>query len=442
MSPELSRRSAFLSLVCLCSMGSSLAQAVSDPLMELGGQSSLRAGAGCERDPQSGKIRLLGADYGALVDDEGLVIVPFLGQRVEHSQHLGLAVRSVERGGNSFWSGSAAGSWQAEGLLVERELGMGVAERLEAREEGVELSYLLEHRPAGFGDLVVRLGVDSSLGAPQLESAERLEFLTGSPGLGSGVFVGAVTGIAADGERCAGWLDYQDGELVFGLPDDFVERAAYPLLLDPLVGPVLGLSSEGMFFNNDDFRPDLAFDADSAQILVAWERQVSASETRVFARRFSEAGVATSNTVQLSSLPVIAGSAGRPAVANISGSNRWSVVWQEQEESLTPGLLISSIRIAFLPTNFTVAPTYTTIHSVFGAAQVDPDVGAVHSLANLFGAGFGLVVWRDEELGRLALRSFTIVGTDTFTYGTTTTLVSDSALVGDLHLSDHQPQCR
>jgi hypothetical protein len=254
-----------------------------------------------------------------------------------------------------------------------------------------------------------------------------LEFLSASPGQGSGVFVGAVTGIGADGQRCSGKIRHQDGQVLLSLPGDFVDQAAYPLLLDPLVGPVLTLVNDALFPLFDDFRPDLAFDAKSDQFLVAWERRISASETRVFARRFSAAGVANSSVVQLSTLPVIAGSAGRPAVANMAGNNRWCVVWQEQEESLTPGVPISSIMIAFLRNDFTTAPTVQTIHSVFGAAQTDPDVGAVHSLANLFGIGYGLVVWRDEHLDRLAMRSFQAFSSSTVNYGATLTLVSDSS---------------
>jgi hypothetical protein len=208
----------------------------------------------------------------------------------------------------------------------------------------------------------VRLAIDGTFGVPFVQIPERMEFLVAQEEGGSGVSVGAVTGIAADGQRCEGWLRFEAGQLLFGLPEAFVESAAYLLVLDPLVGTVVTLSSEGLFSNNDDARPELAFDSDTAQVLVAWERRISASEARVFARRFSETGVATGNTIQLSSLPVIAGSAGRPAVVNVSAANRWSVVWQEQEESLSPGVLISSIRLANVPTNYTTAPNYETIH--------------------------------------------------------------------------------
>jgi hypothetical protein len=429
MSRSLLGSSWFVLLLCIGPLATPPAAARSElpeSSFQLPPVQSLGQGASCEIDPQSGAIRLLGRDYGASVDDQGLVIVPFLGQRVEQSQHLGLHLRSVERGGRSLWCGTPTGDWQLTGTVLERELAQGLHERLEAKEAGVELSYRFDQRPAGSGDLVVRLELESSFGSAALSTPERLEFLAGPGGCAGGVFVGAVTGISADGQRCAGSLGYRDGELSLHLPGAFVDQAAYPLLLDPLVGPLLTLSTEGVFSNNDDFRPDLAFEAASAQVLVAWERRVSASESRVFARRFSEAGAATSNTVQLSTVPLVSGTAGRPAVATISAGKRWCVVWQEQEQGLEPGVVISGIRIAFLNNNFTVAPASESIHSVFGDAQLDPDVGSVHFQTNFFGIGYGLVVWRDEELNRLAMRPFesSIVGP---VYGTTVTLVADSS---------------
>jgi hypothetical protein len=50
----------------------------------------------------------------------------------------------------------------------------------------------------------------------------------------------------------------------------------------------------------------------------------------------------------------------------------------------------------------------------------------VHSLANLFGAGHAPVVWRDEELGRNAMRGFQLSALPESFYGPTQTLVADA----------------
>ena len=349
-------------------------------------------GAGLQAGPGAGQHRLLGADYGALVGPEGLSLTPYLGARAEQPQHLGLAVRSIERGGRRLWAGAQAGPFEAEGLRAQRPLGAIASERFEARPEGVELSYLFPSEPAGSGDLLVRLALDSSFGAPALQRPDRLEFLIGSPGSSCGVSIGAVTGIANDGQRCAGRLAYADGELVLSLPAAFVDSAAYPLLLDPLVGPVLTLVGDSLFATNDDYDPDLAYDVDSGQYLVVWERAVSATQSRIFARRCDQAGSPTSSVFQLSVDPIFAGTSAQPAVANLGALDSWCVVYRSSSDSFF-GATTYSIQTLLLGNQFSSVPVPIQVESG-PELLTSPDVGGQQGPdSSIFAVATAVFAW-------------------------------------------------
>lgn len=354
-------------------------------------------GAGLQAGPGAGQYRLLGTDYGALVGPEGLSLTPYLGARAEQPQHLGLAVRSIERGGRLLWTaaGAGPGAFEAQGLRAERPLGKLASERFEALPEGVELSYLFPIRPAGSGDLVVRLALESSFGPPALQRADRLEFLTGSPGQGSGVSIGAVTGIAADGQRVPGSLVYASGELHLTLPEAFVESAAYPLVLDPLVGPVLSVVGDSLFVTTDDYDPDLAFDVTSGQYLAVWERAASATQSRIFARRFDESGNSTSNLFQLSVDPSVLGTSAQPAVANLGGLNSWCVVFRSETSNFLSTSY--SIQALLLGNQFSSVPLPSTLRTS-SMPLTGPVVGAMQAPDNpIFAAAAATVAWVHED---------------------------------------------
>jgi hypothetical protein len=422
----------------VCQISLTDAAACQAPQLSLS-PSTLSDGAGLQALPESGDFLLLGSDYAARLGPAGLELTPLLGARVEQAQTLALSTLAVERGGHLLWyaGGTAAGAFEAQGLRAERPLGKLASERFEARPEGVELSYLFPNKPDGSGDLVVRLALQSSFGPPALQQADRLEFLTGSPGQGSGVSIGAVTGIAADGQRSAGRLHYSNGELLLSLPEAFVEGAAYPLLLDPLLGPVLTVVGDLPFLTSDDYDPDLAFDVSSGQYLVVWERAVSAAQSRIFARRFDENGSATSSIFQLSVDPTFAGTSAQPAVANMGGLNSWCVAFRSSSESFF-GSTTYSIQALLLGNQFSSVPAPIQVASG-PELLTSPDVGGQQGPDNsIFAVATAVFAWTRNGNLDVSRAQFNSLGQLSGLEATETVAFAGSSVFGSLSFSSPQ----
>ncbi len=116
-----------------------------------------------------------------------------------------------------------------------------VMETYDVRSDGVKQSFVFRELPAGSGDLVVRGRIDTEL---PLARATETEVVFERPGI-AGVRIGAVKGIDAHGATAPGLLRFAHGELEMSLPASFVNRAALPLVLDPLVSSSVALPTSG-----------------------------------------------------------------------------------------------------------------------------------------------------------------------------------------------------
>jgi hypothetical protein len=144
-----------------------------------------------------------------------------------------------------------------------------IVERFTTQPEGLKHSYTLAQRPAGDGDLVVQLAIDTTLHADA----------TGSHWLdrdGYGVTIGDVLAIDANDRRCRGSKRLIDGGIELILPAQFVDDASYPLVLDPLIGTAI----DALAGYDIDF-PDVAYDAASDCYCVVWTQFLGGGQTGV-----------------------------------------------------------------------------------------------------------------------------------------------------------------
>ncbi len=141
-----------------------------------------------------------------------------------------------------------------------------------------------------------------------------------APGLG-GVTWGAVTGIDASGSRAQGSLRLDGDRLELALPGEFVDRAAFPLLLDPLIGATITVIGGAA----NDYAPDVSFDATHACYLVVWHRRYSSTNRAVFGQRVTGTGWLVGSVLGLS---VTNGNFRSPSVANVNASDRFLVVYE------------------------------------------------------------------------------------------------------------------
>lgn len=189
---------------------------------------------------------------------------PALGRHAPRALPLRLALAGIRRGATAV---PAALETDARRVDEERRTvtfvrqGGAVLERYEARPDGCELTFTFAAPPPGEGDLVVELAVETDL--PAAEAAGP-GLRWHEPGLG-GVTLGAVTGVDAAGAEVAGTVRRTDRGVELALPGRFVDDAAYPLVLDPLIGPAID-SLPG--FDNDF--PDVAHEPSSDSFCVVW----------------------------------------------------------------------------------------------------------------------------------------------------------------------------
>src|SRR6185437_3684383 len=144
---------------------------------------------------------------------------------------LVVSVSALERGGARL-AGAAPLARVGKDATLSIDRGAAV-EHLENTDDGVEQSFHFAERPAGSGDLVVRLRVSGEAYAGATESG--LHFTDAASGLG--VRYGAATWIDARGQRTAAPLAYEDGAITVTVPAAAVQDAAYPAVLDPVIGP-------------------------------------------------------------------------------------------------------------------------------------------------------------------------------------------------------------
>ncbi|MEM7200730.1 MAG: hypothetical protein AAF628_10715 [Planctomycetota bacterium] len=170
--------------------------------------------------------------------------------------HLELELRDVRRGGAALPLAEPTVHYDDRRLEYRRG---ALTERYAVQTAGVEQSFTLTRLPAGAGDLVVRLTLTTDLALVE-HSADGVTF--------DGARIGAVTAIDAAGARVAGSLRLEGNTLELRVPSRFVDRAALPLLIDPLIGPTASFASP---FRDQEY--DLAYDETEDLYLVVWRRE-------------------------------------------------------------------------------------------------------------------------------------------------------------------------
>ncbi|MBL8748491.1 MAG: hypothetical protein JNK78_04975 [Planctomycetes bacterium] len=257
--------------------------------------------------------RLVGPGYTARVDRDGLEFVPLLGSNAPREFPLRVRPVSMHRGEIVVWErGDESVATLVESTSLRREHGT-VTEVYEAKVGGVEQSFVVAERPVGAGDLVVHLEFTTDLRLA-FAAADGLRYE--ADGIG-GVTVGAVTGVDARGARCAGALRVEGTNVEYVLPAEFVDRAAYPLVVDPLFGSAFFVGNAAV---GTDDAPDVAFDATTLNWLVTWRVATSATTGEVRAQLVSFTGTPIGSNILVDTS---ASATHRPRVANVNATDKF-----------------------------------------------------------------------------------------------------------------------
>lgn len=294
-------------------------------------QSQSPAGPRSTRDPVAAALRqppqmlehahgatAAGDRYEAEIDAGAMRFRPVLGRNAEKAVTWRFQLESVARGDDLILSaGKDLPRVEIAGRTAVLTRSATIRERYEARAEGLEQSFEFLAAPGGRGDLIVRGRISTELGAERCADGS-LRF--GLPGVG-GVSVGTVTGIDALGRSAAGSLRLNGESLELVLPAEFVDTAAWPLVLDPLIGTWFDPTFDASW---DNLTPDVAYDADHDQYLVAWVRAFAANEQQIRAQRIDGAGNAVHSLCLVTTDTQVHS---RPRVCNVNAADRFLLVW-------------------------------------------------------------------------------------------------------------------
>ncbi|MFY9344447.1 MAG: hypothetical protein WAT39_18280 [Planctomycetota bacterium] len=222
----------------------------------------------------------LGRDYKIHFLADRSVFVPCLGMAAPHDLPFGLQVTHVGRG-------DLAAVGPAERQVHEQHVAYvrtQLTERLAVRSEGVKQDFVFDRLPAGDGDLVVRLRLDTPLTPTSSESRSTMQFTF--PGAG-GVEVGQVVGVDAAGRSATGVLRCVGEHLDVVLPAAFVRDAALPLVVDPMLAPLFATTIN--MANDVDVQVTHGSSSIS-RYLIVWRRIVSATNFDILGRGYAVAG--------------------------------------------------------------------------------------------------------------------------------------------------------
>lgn len=330
-----------------------------------------------------GVLGAAGSDYKAVFERAGVVFTPALGQEAPRSYPLRWALESIHRGENEVFRPDGKGAPpEHDGYVVTYARTAAIAERYEARPEGLEQSFVFDEPLPGRGDLVVRVRIATDL-EPAMQGETRDGISFDSPSWG-GVRIGKVTGIDARGERVTGSLRLAGRTLDLVLPAAFVDAATYPLVLDPLVGPTITINNS----QNNDYFVDVAYDASNDVFLVVWTRLFSSVDSDLYAQRVRSGGTLRGAMILVTNNNSFARA---PSVANVNGTDQFVVVWGQWNNN------DSDILAKRVDAATGAISGKTTIAGNPLLWEDDPDVGGnVSTLASLNRA---VIVWRAGDNG-------------------------------------------
>lgn len=303
-----------------------------------------------------------GPDYQTRFEPKGVTFTPAL-PTAERLYPLTMSVTGYGRGEPELAVGPAKIS--DEGFTANYKRA-GFVESYEHRQGGLKQSFTFTQLPGGSGDLVVSMKVDTDLQVAGQSADGGLNFLHGN----MGVSIGAVVGIDANGARVTGSMAYTNGSIEMRLPATFVNNAALPLVLDPLVGPIFPATT-----TFDDADLDVAYDLTNNVYLATWRRRFSTTSYGIRGQRIDDAGGLIGGYFGINTSTVFPA----PRVANVGTEDAFLVVWAESGNILGRSVLASTGVVSALTTILDTADSLGT-----------PDVGGESAIDNE-----AIVVWEN-----------------------------------------------
>lgn len=220
-----------------------------------------------------------GNDYKVSFHD-GMTWVPYLGRDYPHNQPFHWRTSSV-RVGNQELLDTAAPTASLADYRCEYRFAQ-VTEAYDVLAEGLEQTFVLHQKPAQGGDLVVRGAVQSMLRSKNVAPAHQVLAFTDARGRAI-LEYGLAFAIDANGRKVATLTGCEDGEVSLHVPGAWLETAAFPVTIDPLLTPVTLQIGTTPAVSIDVVRDDL-----NNQLLQSYARFTSASDADAYGRLYPD----------------------------------------------------------------------------------------------------------------------------------------------------------
>jgi hypothetical protein len=263
---------------------------------------------------EADRIHGAGADYKVTFERDRAVYTPALPQ-APHNVPVEFRTQAFGRGAATQAVSPATIDLNGHTIAYRRP---EFVETWDVRPDGCKQSFYFEQLPSGGGDLVVSMQLATEL-TPRIDGADAMSLLL--EGIG-GVTIKDVIGIDANGVRIQGSLQYEGSTLQLRLPAAAVDKAALPLVLDPIVGTTITVIAS----TYNTFDPDVAFDEASNLFFVVYARQFSATDYDIHAQRITTAGALSGGVVLIDNSSATVDTNGR--VSTINSQNAFCVVWR------------------------------------------------------------------------------------------------------------------
>ncbi|MBK9385696.1 MAG: hypothetical protein IPN34_12875 [Planctomycetes bacterium] len=274
---------------------------------------------------ESGAIWARGTTYKLGFEKGRATYVPLFGSRAPRGYPLELELRSLRCGEQSL-SLAPPSAPQVEGARISIERSP-LVETWDLEPERAEQSFVLD-APLGTGALELRLALRTDL---LLREQRDGELVFEQPGLGV-VRYGEAVAIDARGARAPLALALEGGEIALHVPAEFLARASYPLVIDPVLRTFAVDTSA-----NDTTDPDVCYDATSDTWLVVCREVVAQGDGDIKCLRVAGNG---SSVLDVVYAEASTSDALHPATANHRRTQTFLVGWITQPASAPSQLFV------------------------------------------------------------------------------------------------------
>jgi hypothetical protein len=315
---------------------------------------------------EDGKLIGAGRDFRARFDQQGVHFVPALGERAATEHPVTLRGIAYGRGAADRTLPEAAPSHRDRTVAYARG---DVTETWDVRNDGLKQSFVFHQRPVGEGDLVVAVQIDTDLAfAPVDDDAVKFTNELG------GVRIGGVLGIDAAGRQARGSLAREGSSLLLRLPAAFVDDAALPLVLDPVIGATFTVANSGQSLD-----PDVAYDAGSNKFLVVWWQRYSATTADAYGQFVHNTQTGGAELFGTSVVLRSGANSQRVRVGNCSARDAFVVGWQDVVSATPPhrDVYVRALSSTSTGTQLSVATTSTDENAIEIAGDTTETNGSV-----------------------------------------------------------------